>query len=85
MSGLLVGLIQILPLALLGGRGELDSVRACDASWLLLLLLAGDVIVHYILHDVHCCQVFEGVAVCVCCRLLLLLLVTVEKQGAAPT
>jgi hypothetical protein len=84
MSGLLVGLIKILPLALLAGRGELDSVRARDASWL-LLLLAGDVIVHYILHDVNCGQVFERVAVCVCCRLLLLLLVTVEKQGAAST
>ena len=84
MSGLLVGLIKILPLALLAGRGELDSVRARDACWL-LLLLAGNVIVHYILHDVNRGQVFERVAVCVCCRLLLLLLVTVEKQGAAPT
>ena len=84
MSGLLVGLIKILPLALLAGRGELYCVRGRDACWL-LLLLAGNVVVNYILHDVHRGQVFEGVAVCVCCRLLLLLLVTVEKQGAAPT
>jgi len=84
MSGLLIGLIKILPIPLLVGPSELDSVRGRDACWL-LLLLSGDVIVHYILHDVNRGQVFERVAVCVCCRLLLLLLVTVEKQGAAPT
>ena len=69
-----------MPLALLGGGCELDTVRGSDASWLLLLLLARDVVVHYILHDVHCGQVFEGVAICISCRLLLVeLLVTVEK------
>ena len=78
MTWLLIGLVEILPLALLGAGCELDTVRGSDASWL-LLLLARDVVVHHILHDVHCGQVFEGVAICVSCRLLLVeLLVTVE-------
>jgi hypothetical protein len=40
MSGLLIGLIKILPIPLLVGPSELDSVRGRDACW---LLLAGDV------------------------------------------
>ena len=68
---LLIRLTKILPPLLSGGCGKLDSVRGCDASWLLLLVLAGDVVVDYILHDIHCGQVFEGVAFWVC-RLLLL-------------
>ena len=80
MTWLLIGLVKILPLTLLRGGCELDTVWGSDASWLLLLLLARDVVVHHILHDVHCGQVFEGVAICVSCRLLLVeLLVTVEK------
>ncbi len=66
---LLIRLTKILSLPLLCGGGKLDSVRGCDARWL-LLLLARDVVVDYILHDVHCSQVFEGVAFRIC-RLLL--------------
>ena len=90
MTRLLIGLIKVLTLAFLGGGCELDTLRGSGASWLLLLLLARDVIVHYILHDIHCSEVFEGVAICVSCLLLLLLvellmLVTVEEQGTTPT